>query len=309
MNLFNSKIVFLICCCFLVFACSDSDSTTNNDGTILNPSLKGSGDFVYTDYAPLAKQPVKVFFHIPANATSATPIVFLFHGDERNAREYRDALVTKSEQKNFIILAPEFSETYYPTGDKYNLGNVFVDGDNPSASTLNKEEVWTFSIIEPIFDYFKKGMQHNATTYHIIGHSAGGQFAHRFAMFKPNARFNTVVASASGWYTATDYSVDFPYGLKKSPLESLSLSALFSKKMYIQVGSNDNDPNSPGLRHNPQADSQGLERLARANYFFNYSKNQATQNNLNYNWQLSVASGLNHDYGPAINYAADLIFK
>ncbi|QBN17615.1 alpha/beta hydrolase-fold protein [Flavobacterium nackdongense] len=309
MNLFKSKIVLILSCIFLVCSCSDSDSDSQDSGSILNPSLKGSGDFVYTNYAPLATKPVKVFFHIPANSNASTPIVFLFHGDERNAKDYRDALVSKAEQKNFIILATEFSETYYPTGDQYNLGNVFIDGDNPSPSTLNKEEVWTFSIIEPLFDYFKNEMQLNATGYHIIGHSAGGQFAHRLAEFKPNSRFNTIVASASGWYTATDYSVDFPYGFKKSPLESFSLSSLFSKKMYIQVGSNDNDPNSPGLRHNPQADAQGLDRLARANYFFNYSKNQATQNSLNYNWQLSIASGLNHDYGPAINYAADLIFK
>jgi hypothetical protein len=309
MKLFKSKIAFLICCCALIISCSDSDSDSSNVGAILNPSLRGSGDFVYTGYAPLAAKPVKVFFFIPTKMTANTPIVFLFHGDERNAKDYRDALVSKAEAKNFIILAPEFSETYYPTGDQYNLGNVFVDGDNPSLSTLNKDEVWTFSIIEPIFDYFKNGMQLNTAFYDIIGHSAGGQFAHRFAMFKPNARFNTVVASASGWYTVTDYSVDFPYGFKKSPLESLNLSVLFAKKMIVQVGSNDNDPNSPGLRHNPQADAQGLERLARANYFFNFSRNQAAQNNLNYNWQLSIASGLNHDYGPAINNAADLIFK
>jgi hypothetical protein len=292
-----------------MFACSDPASDATNSGSILNPSLRGSGDFLYNGYVSLAKQPVKVFFYIPANATASTPIVLLFHGDERNAREYRDALVTKAEQKNFIILAPEFSETYYPTGDKYNLGNVFVDGDNPSSLSLNKEEVWTFSIIEPLFDYFKNAMQLTAAAYHIIGHSAGGQFTHRFIMFKPNARVNAIVASASGWYTVTDFGTDFPYGFKKSPLESLSLTPLYSKKMYLQIGSNDNDPNSPGLRHNPQADAQGMNRLSRANYFFNFSKNQALQNKINFNWELSVATGLNHDYGPAINNAADLIFK
>jgi hypothetical protein len=235
--------------------------------------------------------------------------VFLFHGDDRNAIEYRNALINKSEALNFIILAPEFSELYYPTGDKYNLGNVFVDGDNPSTSTLNPEEKWTFSIIEPLFDYFKNSLLLSSNTYHIIGHSAGGQFAHRFMMFKPNARFNTVVASASGWYTVPDLNVDFPYGLKKSSVENLSFSSLVAKKVYIQIGLEDNDPNSPGLRHNDQADAQGLNRLTRANYFFDYVKNKALQNNLNCKWKLTTVNGLDHNYIPAVNYAADLIFK
>jgi len=309
MKKIDLKGIVLIFCSWFLYSCSDSSNSEANGDNGLIPGQKGSGSFEYTDYAPLAKQPIKVYFHIPTNSNSNSPIVFLFHGDDRNASQYRDALISKSEQKNFIVLAPEFSETYYPTGDKYNLGNVFVDGDNPTPSTLNPENVWTFSIIEPIFDYFKKQMVQNVSTYDIIGHSAGGQFAHRFVMFKPNARFNKVVASASGWYTVPDLKVDFPYGFLKSPLETLSLTSLFSKKVYIQVGLEDNDPNSPGLRHNPQADAQGLNRLTRASYFFNYSKNLGLQNNLNFQWELSTIAGLNHDYIPAVNSAADLIYK
>ena len=266
----NLKIILLLVCSCFFYSCSDSDEGENSGDTGLVPGYKGSGYFEYTDYAPLAKQPVRVFFHIPKNSNANSPIVFVFHGDNRNASQYRDALVGKSEQKNFIILAPEFSEKYYPTGDEYNLGNVFVDGDNPTPATLNPENVWTFSIIEPIFDYFKRKMLFNVNFYDIIGHSAGGQFAHRLVMFKPNSRFKTVVASASGWYTVPDTKVDFPYGFAKSPLETSSLASLFSKKVYIQIGLEDNDPNAPGLRHNPQADAQGLNRLTRANYFFNF---------------------------------------
>lgn len=310
MNLNFKNIVYLIgVVIFLFTSCSDSTEKGTNEESNLVPGIKGSGFFEYNAYEPLAKQPVKVFFHIPVNANANTPIVFLFHGDDRNAIEYRNALINKSDALNFIILAPEFSEGYYPTGDKYNLGNVFLDGDNPTPATLNPESIWTFSVIEPIFDYFKKSLLLSSNTYHIIGHSAGGQFAHRFMMFKPNARYNTIVASASGWYTVPDLNVDFPYGLKKSPLENQSFSSLFAKKVYIQIGSLDNDTNSPGLRHNVQADAQGLNRLTRANYFFDFAKNKASQNSLNFQWQLSIVNGLDHSYSPAINYAADLIFK
>ncbi|MEX0596306.1 MAG: hypothetical protein WD512_07380, partial [Candidatus Paceibacterota bacterium] len=210
---------------------------------------------------------------------------------------------------NFILIAPEFSEEYYPTGDQYNLGNVFIDGDNPSTATLNPENVWTFSIIEPLFDFVKQTMQNTSTNYHIIGHSAGGQFAHRLVLFKPNTRFQTVVASASGWYTVPDVSVDFPYGFKKSPLINQSITQIFTKKLHIQIGSADNNPNSPGLRHNEQADAQGLNRLTRAYYFFNFANDHAIENNYNFQWQITTAQELNHDFIPAVNYAADLIFN
>jgi len=294
-------------CISLFISCSDSSD--ENDEIDLVPGLIGSGYFTYDDYAPLATKPIKVYYNIPVSVNENTPIVFLFHGDDRNASQYRDALISKSESQNFILIAPEFSETYYPTGDQYNLGNVFVDGDNPSPATLNPEAEWTFSIIEPLFDFIKTTMVNTNNTYHIIGHSAGGQFAHRFVMFKPNARFDKVIASASGWYTVPDVTIDFPYGFKKSPLENLSLSLLYSKKLHVQVGSQDNDPNSPGLRHNAQADAQGLNRLDRANHFYNFAYDYAQENAIPFQWQFTIALGLNHDYPPAINYAADLIFN
>jgi hypothetical protein len=49
--------------------------------------------------------------------------------------------------------------------------------------------------------------------------------------------------------------------------------------------------------------------LTRANYFFDFSKNQALQNTVNFQWQISKVAGLDHNYIPAVNNAADLIFK
>lgn len=304
-RVFLTKTFQVICCCLLI-SCSDTADAPQE--TDLAPGLQGSGFFTYTGYAPLASKPVKVYFYIPSLSNSTTPIVFLFHGDDRNAFQYRDALINKAETYKFILIAPEFSEANYPTGDNYNLGNVFVDGDNPSPSTLNPESQWTFSIIEPLFDYVKQTMLNTTINYDIIGHSAGGQFAHRFVMFKPNARFDTVIASAAGWYTVPNITIDFPYGFRNSPLANQPAAPLYSKKLHIQVGSLDNDPNSPGLRRNPQADAQGINRFSRAYHFFNYANNDAVANNTNFQWQITTAPGLNHDYIPAINFAADVLF-
>ena len=38
----------------------------------------------------------------------------------------------------------------------------------------------------------------------MFGHSAGGQFVHRFVQFKPNSRVNYAISANAGWYTVPD---------------------------------------------------------------------------------------------------------
>jgi predicted esterase len=294
---------------FTFLSCSNADSKI--EGSIETPitEMNGTGSINFTEFAPLADKPIALFYHIPKNATKETQIVFVFHGNGRNAKDYRDATIEKANEFNFIVIVPEFSNANFPGGDVYNLGNVFLDGDNPSDATLLPEENWTFSAIEPIFDFIKEKTENTATSYKMIGHSAGGQFAHRFVFFKPNARYSEVVASASGWYTVPDNLVTFPYGFKKSPLEDVDLTTIFSKNIYIQVGELDNSPSAGGLRRNQFADAQGDNRYDRAYYFYNTSKNLASKNNLTFNWNIQTNTGLNHDFRPAIEKAVDLLFN
>jgi pimeloyl-ACP methyl ester carboxylesterase len=298
-------------CLLLLSFISCSESNLETDTIVINPSTKieGTGFIEFSEYPALADKIIKLFFHVPKSTSKNTPIVFVFHGDGRNAKEYRDAVIKKANEFNFIVIAPEFSNTNFPTGDSYNLGNVFVDGDNPSPETLVSEEKWTFSAIEPIFDFVKVNLANTSEKYTIIGHSAGAQFALRFAMFKPAARFNKMVASASGWYTATDFSVDFPYGFKESPLEEINLSNFFSKEIYLQVGELDNNKNESGLRRNEFADAQGNNRYARAYYFYNKAKKLAENNTMSFTWKIQTNKGLNHDFKPALEKSIDLLFK
>jgi pimeloyl-ACP methyl ester carboxylesterase len=235
---------------FFVLSCSKNPDFQASGVPGVDGSTVGSGVFDFSGYEPFNDKTIKVYYHIPENVDENTPILFVFHGNSRNAFDYRSALTIKSEQYNFIVIVPQFSTQDFPGGDAYNLGNVYVDGDNPSPTTLNEEEFWTYSVIEPLFDYFKEATGNLSLDYHVVGHSAGGQFVHRFLMFKPNARYNKLVASASGWYTVPDLSVSFPYGFNESILMNSSLEEMFSKDLTILVGSLDNDPNASGLRRN-----------------------------------------------------------
>lgn len=309
MNLNNWHILIVGIILILFNGCK-SESLNEVDESIFHGELKSGVDILnYTEFLPLKGEAIKLYYYLPEKFTNDSRIVFVFHGDERNAKDYRGAWINKATQYNFMVVVPEFSETNFPGGDRYNLGNVFVDGDNPSASTLNPEAEWTYSIIEPLFDFVKQKVANASESYLVFGHSAGAQFAHRFVMFKPDARFDMVVASASGWYTAVDLDTNFPYGFKNCPLDEINLSNLFSEKIIIQVGDLDNDPNSAGLRHNEFADVQGLNRLDRSKYFFENSRQLATKSSMAFNWKYIEIKDLGHDYKVASSKAADLMFS
>ena len=92
------------------------------------------------------------------------PIVIVFHGDERNANEYRDIWVNASNQYGFMVFDPEFNSIDFPGGSSYIIGNVYQDGNFPTTQTLNNESVWTFSMIEPLFDFIKANSGSDANT-------------------------------------------------------------------------------------------------------------------------------------------------
>ena len=116
---------------------------------------RGSGVFSFRNSQVINGQTINVFCHIPDSVNSSTPILFVFHGGGRNASDYRNAFVEDADEKGFIVIAPEFSSSLFPGGDGYNLVNVFVDGDNPTSSSLNHESEWLFSVIEPLYDFVK----------------------------------------------------------------------------------------------------------------------------------------------------------
>ena len=306
----RSRSILILIIIILFYSCS-----SKNDGVIgldnfteLNSQSEGSGTFPFV-YNSNANKILDVYCHIPENSDSSTPIVFLFHGNNRNANDYRNSLVAKANLYGFILIVPEFTTTQFPGGDGYNLGNVFTDGDNPSVSSLNNESEWAFSVIEPLFNYTKQNLNNQTSKYHIIGHSAGAQFAHRFLFFKPLAKIDKMVASAAGWYTTLDLETNFPYGLNASPLEDINFILLFSKQLTILVGSNDNDPNSSALRHNSVVDLQGLNRLDRATSFYDNAQSKAADLSVNFEWDFVINSNEDHNYLIAVSKASDIIFN
>ncbi len=289
----------------LLLSVSISGCDKNDVSYKKTDNLEGKGTFTYQDYAPLSSKPINVYYFVPDNSDSSTPVLFVLHGAGRNAVDYRNAWISYAQSNKTIIIAPEFSDAYYPGGDSYNLGNIFTDGDHPSSSTLNPEQEWTFSIIEPLFSYIKTITPTNVATYNMYGHSAGAQFLQKFVLIDSAIHLNKALAASAGWYTDVVTTIDFPYGLAQSPLADINSANYFSKKLLIMIGENDADPNSAGLRHNSTVDLQGLNRYDRAIHFFNISEQIANNSNSTFNWELQTVPNASHEFTESIDKAAE----
>ena len=293
-----------------IIGCSskeDSDVIENNvpeDIEVVNEiqddSIKpnSTGVFTFTPTGVLSDKSINVYYHTPQADLTNFPILFSFHGGSRNADDYRDDWIEMANANNFMVFAPEFNSDDFPSGDMYNLANIFQDGDNPSSDTFNSPDSWTFSIIDQLFDFIKSEIEGNQTTYNAWGHSAGAQFLHRFVFYLPNSKLNIAVCSNAGWYTVPESGVVFPYGLLESQLSNSNLISAFSKKLYVHLGDADTDPNSSSLRHNDIVDEQqGLNRLVRGRYFFETSQEKAESLNATFNWEKTPeVSGVGHDH-------------
>ncbi|MBI1266887.1 MAG: hypothetical protein GC193_05590 [Cryomorphaceae bacterium] len=268
--------------------------------TYLSPGL---GSFVYNAYQPLSLKPVTVHYYIPEGNISQMPIVFVFHGNNRNGSEYRDAWISSADTHQCIVVAPEFSEEYYPGSEQYMEGNIF-----DSFGNLNPASEWTFSLIEPLFDFVKSDVGNLTSEYEMFGHSAGGQFVHRFILFAATTSVNRAIAANSGWYTVPDPLVDFPYGLQNSPSGTAQMPTFFTRKLIIHLGQADTNPNDPSLNQSAGANAQGAYRYARGLYFFAESQSISSLNSMPFEWLKIEVPGVAHDFEAMSIDAASILF-
>ena len=301
MNIVLKRIFIAPLLALMLTGCWDSNKDESGHESEYFIGTKGS--IIFDSYPPFSSRPIKVFYNIPAGGNRSTmPILFAMHGVDRNAEDYLNAWEVASNNKKFIVIAPEFSTANFPGSSNYNLGGMF-NGPN-----LKPEAEWTFSLIEALFDFAVADLGSNQEVYDIWGHSAGGQFVHRYVLFKPNSRINRAVAANSGWYTITDFDVAFPYGLGSSPATSVTLGDSFKQRLVVQLGTADTNTNDPNLEHNANVDAQGLTRFARGTFFWNVANGKKTGHPV-FNWTKREVAGVAHEYKKMATDAALLLYN
>ncbi len=261
---------------------------------------QGSGRFLFKTRNHT--KVIRVWYFLPSTFRSTSPIVFVMHGVKRNADKYRDTWIPYAKQGQFLLLAPEFSKKEYDGRAGYNLGNMFSQ-----AGTQNDVRLWGFTVIEDLFDFVQVVTGSKASTYNIYGHSAGGQFVHRFVMFVPSVRVRTAIAANAGWYTMPTDEVAFPYGLKYSGTEVRNLAPSFRKRLIVLLGEEDIDEKHKYLLRTPEAMVQGRHRLERGRRFYETAQRAASERNVEFQWELHSVPGVGHSNSRMAVRAAELL--
>ena len=263
------------------------------------PGGKWSFDFVDAKGRP--DRPMKVYTYRPRKCDSTCPMVFVLHGVQRNASEYRDYWVSLADHYNILIIAPEFSQKNWPKAAGYNLGGVAETGDR---------EKWAFADVEHLFDEMRDGQ----SSYLLFGHSAGAQFAHRFLIFMPDNRASVVVAANPGWYMMPEWRKDqaaapFPYSLVGSPVGEAELRRALSRRFVLMLGEKDVDPEDANLNKTEGAMKQGENRVERGENFFKAATAAAQALGVSMAWDLVEVPDTVHDGEHMSTAAADLLFE
>ena len=254
------------------------------------------GSFLFRD--PGSNRPVTVWFCRPPSITPAARILFVMHGSESDtARQACEIASPYLQPLNAIVLAPQFSEQYFPD-DAY----VFGDMVDATGQVLPKSR-WALTVIERLFDLVRETVGVSGGEYDIVGFSGGAQFVHRLVLFVPEARYRRAVAASAGRYAFPSWSARFPYGLAGSPIDRTVLPTVFSRDLVVLLGDRDTSDHE----REPEAAAQGASRFARGLRFFATATDEAAALQVPLRWELRVAHGLDHSPAPMVRAALELL--
>ena len=250
----------------------------------------GPSSFTITDSAAEPDQPVTIYTWKPEDFTPETPILIALHGYKRNADRYRDDWIPHAEALGALLLAPEFSQAAFPGPRAYEVGNMRT----MDRRGFLPRERWSYGLVERLFDQAREMTGSKREGYWLYGHSAGGQFVHRLALFQDNARFDVAIAANAGAYTLARPGERFPYGLDRIPdLEDVQAES-FRRPLVVMVGEKDTDVTNAMLLRSEEAMRQGPHRHARGLYFHSDAEQEAKRMMLPFRWQLVSVPDVGH---------------
>ena len=319
----NSKALIFIILCFGL------KSTFAQSNSALNIQInEGSGFFQIEGGLGHRSDSITIYYHKPKNMASNSKILLVIPGAGRNGDSYRDSWIETSEKHSVLIISPSYPEAKYSYGD-YHLGGIVkalnltkgITFKKNSNQVLMDEAIvefninlnsnqWIYNDFDRIFNLVKKSTKSKQRKYDMFGHSAGGQILHRYVMMHPNSKADRILASNAGTYTLTDYSTDFPFGIKNMDFNKKQLSKAFKKSLVLFLGELDNADETGGrMLRSKTADKQGTHRLARGNYFYNHSVETAKELNVKFNWNLVVIPEVGHNQREMAKAAAKYLYS
>jgi pimeloyl-ACP methyl ester carboxylesterase len=265
--------------------------------------------------------------------------IIVIHGTNRNADDYmayvEDAgIYADNADLTTAIIAPQFltdqdvaafnlpSDQLYWSSGGWKKGNT--SNSDPYSRPFN---ISSFTVVDLLISRLVEYQAFpNISEIVIVGHSAGGQFVHRYAaggnaqadlaITQPELPFRYIVANPSSYlYFSQERAKgdkfskpkgngcpewdDYKYGLKDKNgfMTAVGNEALkqrySSRRVNIMLGENDNNPNDSSMDDGCEANLQGEHRLQRGEIFFNHAMDYFGSPILDHQ-TVEVVSGVGH---------------
>ena len=247
--------------------------------------------FTYTDYAPFAQRPVGVHYYLPSQGNvNKMPIIFVFEGGDRGYKYLMEGWKKEAEKQHFIVVTPHFGLKEFPLYLYQEIGVT-----DSCYQQIRPQEELTPVLVDKIFEVIKQRIGSERQGYSIYGHSAGGQFVHRFMFFHDSPYVERAISASPGWYTFPDSTAIYPYGVKNVPyITKERLKRFIEKPVVLHLGLGDTIRES-FLRKTPEAEAQGNNRLSRGRNFYRFLQRMAIENGWKCNWTKVEEPGIGHE--------------
>ncbi len=238
----------------------------------------------------------KYYLFLPAGKSKGLAVNV--HGLSINADSHISMLAPLAEKFGFALLAPVFPPEDSP---QYNLLG-------PGTSGRRSDLVFN-DILE---DVSRRTGIYTSRIF-LNGYSAGGQFAHRYALAYPE-RIQALSVSSPGFYTMPDDSVLYPYGLKGMD-HTLGKSIDFQRFLHIpllvNVGDEDTVRGGRFLITAELDKTQGMTRVERAKTWFSSIKAEAVKRGIQGFYRFELLHGVGHSFEASMEKTCmgDLIFQ
>lgn len=232
---------------------------------------------------------INVFTYKPKSYHGG-PLVVVFHGMLRNADAYCSNAVPLADRFNVLIAAPCFPTNHF-SKDDYNLGGVINKG------VIQPRETWAYQHILDTISAVRRQEGNPTLPYYLIGHSAGGQFAMRYAALMPPGALHIVAANpGSDLFPRRDWKFGYGFGgLSKELSDDAALQRYLAAPLTLCLGLADTDPEHPELDRSAAAELQGKFRLERGRACFDYAQNLARERGWKFNWRKVEVPDIAHD--------------
>ena len=219
---------------------------------------------------PATNKPLPVWIVLPRTFSPNSKFLMAMTGHHRNAEGFARYWTDFANDQDYVIAVPEFNYDDWPLSG-YNLGNIFTTQDG--SGELNEVDKWSFKIVARIHTELSTFCGLIDSTYQMWGFSGGGQFVHRLAMFIPDPLIVRYIVCSPGWYTLPDLQIPFPYGLKNRQLHytEADIKAFTELPAILMCGTEDVERDKD-FNTEIKADTQGANRFARAQFFYDYLK-------------------------------------